>query len=188
MRCSVRVLSIALFVFLNFAFFQNSSAQALKTDYQFQNTRSSSVGGAPDLVDLIHPGQSCPTYCNTFTTDTVKGEPRRVLQFPYDNGLELQPTTSVLGNNGVYSVAVLFKFDSQDQWRRVLEFKAGAGDTGLYIRPDNRLSFFGGGVFGPDIILAGTYVQVVLTRDSSKSVNCYLNGVFQFQFTDNTSN
>ena len=184
MRCSVRFFAIALFVFLNFAFLQNSFAQVLKADYQFQNTRSSSVGGAPGLADLIRLAQSCPSYCNTFTTDTVKGESRRVLQFPTDNGLNLQPTTSVLSNNGIYSIAILFKFDTGDTWRRIVEFKNGTGDNGLYVSPTNVLNFFNAPPNGTTAILPGTYYQVVLTRDGSGNLMVYVDGVLQFQFSD----
>jgi hypothetical protein len=57
-------------------------AQTLKADYQFNNTRSSSVGGAPDLTDL-------GSGFNGFLTDNVGGTTQQVLHFPLGNGLPM---------------------------------------------------------------------------------------------------
>ena len=68
--------------------FPSRPASALtlpKADYQFQNTRSTSVGSAPALTD-IGPGT------NTFTTTTVDGTSRKVLSFPQGNGVKLSPS------------------------------------------------------------------------------------------------
>src|SRR3954452_7715523 len=77
--------------------------------YTFQNTRNSSVAPGPALTDLVASGQTCPNYCNGFVSDTIDGESKTVLQFPANNGLALQPTTSVLSNSGIYTIEVLFK-------------------------------------------------------------------------------
>jgi hypothetical protein len=64
--------------------------------------------------------------------DTVNGVSTPVPQFPQDNGVSLAPTTSVLSNNGVYTIAMLFKLDDVSSYRRLIEFKNGTQDTGLY--------------------------------------------------------
>jgi uncharacterized protein (TIGR03437 family) len=148
---------------------------AAKADYQFQNTLSSSTGAPPALTNL---------GVNTFGTTMVEGVSRTVLQFPKDNGVALQPTTGVISNS-VYSVVALFSFTDVSGWRRVFDFKHGTDDTGLYLY-DGRLNFYSGLGEGMTQIAANSYVQVVLTRDASKLVTVYANGVQQFSFTDSS--
>jgi uncharacterized repeat protein (TIGR02543 family) len=147
-------------------------------DYQFQLSLTSSVP-APPALQNIGAG-------NTYVSTIVDSCPRTVLRFPQGNGLLLQPTTGVVPTN-VYTIAMLFRFDSVSSWKRVLDFKAGATDNGLYL--------LNGGLYlypnasGPaGAVLASNWVQVVLTRDASKTVTGYVNGLQQFSFTDTSDN
>ena len=92
----------------------------LVADYQFQSTRSSTVPGAPDLVDV--------GGANTFITDTVDEVTRTVLSFPYDSGLSLSPTTSIVSSKS-YSIVLLCRLDNitspVDPWVRLVDFKDG---------------------------------------------------------------
>src|SRR6185436_13329686 len=113
-----------------------------------------------------------------FPTDTVDGMSRTVLSFQAGNGLALVPTTDVISSNN-YSIVMLFKFSAaQDNWRRILDFRDSAtaptfsdGDNGLYADPFNQLAFIrqrqsAGNIPGnTNLITAGKYVQVVVTRD-----------------------
>ena len=184
-------------------------ASTPKTDYRFQGTRGGSpnIGGdqqqtaqldvkgesekfterapeitaaAASLIDLINPGTSTP---NSFVTDTVDGESTNVLKFPYNNGLALSPTTDAIANN-VYTVVMLLNFDEANKARRLIDFKNGASDGGLYADASNRLDFRGIANGASAVIPANTYVQVALTRDADKIVTGYVNGMQQFQFTD----
>src|SRR2546422_1040450 len=163
-------------------------ADSVKADYQFQNTYNSSIVGAPALTDLIAPAQVCPTYCNSFVTDTVDGGSRQVLQFPADNGLQLLPVTGVLTDNGIYTIAILLKFTNLGplggHWTRILDFKNGTSDNGLYVnKVSHQLQLFpysaGSAVFTDNV-----YVQVVLTRDSPGTLTGYVDGVQQFSALD----
>src|SRR5207302_7509435 len=135
------------------------------------------------LVDLINPGTSTG---NTFVTDNVDGASTTVLKFPLNNGLALSPTTNVIPNN-VYTIVMLCKFDDANKSRRLIDFKNGTSDNGLYAGADNRLRFNASTVGINSIITAGSYVQVSLSRDANGLVTGYVNGIQQFQFTD-TSN
>ncbi|HEV8130970.1 MAG TPA: SBBP repeat-containing protein, partial [Acidobacteriota bacterium] len=153
----------------------DNPAPALKADYQFQNSRASSISGPPALTDL---------GSNSFGTVTVDGSPRTVLRFAANNGLSVSPTGGVIPNN-TYSVVVLFAFDVVSGFRRIVDFKNGASDTGLY-NLDGNLNFYNvtGGSGAP--ISANVFVQTVLTRDAAKKVTGYVNGVQQFSFTDSS--
>lgn len=150
----------------------------LKADYRFQNTRSSSAGSAPPLKDI-------GPKTNTFTPDTVDGTSRTVLHFPKGNGLKLSPTSSVV-SNGTYTIVVLFKLNEVDGYRRIIDFKNGTSDNGLYIQ--GGLLRFYPQAQGNTTIAPSTYVQVVLTRNAGGTVTGYVNGVQQFSFDDSASN
>ena len=107
-------------------------AQAtLTADYQFENTRASSIP-APTLTDL---GAG-----NTFITDTVDAVSRIVLQFPQGNGLSLSPTLGVIPS-GTYTIVLLFRFTTVSGFRKIVDFKSGTSDNGLY-NLDSHLAFF----------------------------------------------
>ncbi len=142
-------------------------------DYQFQMTLASSVGSPPALADI--------GVGNTYATDTVDGCPRTVRLFPLHNGLELQPTASVVASN-IYTLVLLFRLDQTNNWRRLLDFNAGTSDNGLYVN-SGRLYFYPSAQAAAPTIAAGQYVQVVLTRDGTTVVG-YVNGVQQFSFAD----
>lgn len=146
-----------------------------KADYQFQVTRSSAVGTAPALTD-IGPGT------NAFTTAAVDGTSHKMLSFPKDNGVQLSPTTGVI-SNGTYTIVALFEFDDVSSWRRIVDFKNGTHENGLYVK-NGDLEFYPHEIGSGAPIAANTYVQVALTRDSSGTVVGYVNGVQQFSFAD----
>jgi len=150
---------------------------ALKADYQFENTLASSTPAPPALTDL---GAG-----NSFVTDTVDAVSRIVLQFPQGNGLSLSPTTGVIPS-GTYTIVVLFRFDTVFGYRKIVDFKNGTSDNGLY-NLDSNLRFYNVALGSGTPIGAGVYVQVVLTRDASGNVVGYVNGTQYISFADGGS-
>ncbi len=154
--------------------FSAVTSARLKADYQFQNALSSGLAGAPNLNNV---------GSNTFGVASVDGNPRTVLNFSPNNGLTLSPTVGVMPNDA-YTIVVLFSFRNTSSWRKILDFKNGTIDRGLFVL-DGKLVLYNetsssiGASVSPD-----TFVQVVLTRDADKNVVGYVNGVMQFQFTD----
>ncbi|HSU52983.1 MAG TPA: LamG-like jellyroll fold domain-containing protein, partial [Candidatus Dormibacteraeota bacterium] len=143
-------------------------------DYQFQNNLHSSVGNPPDLTNIA-PG-------NVFTTELVDGSPRTVYHFAQSSSVALLPANGVIPTNA-YTVVMLFRFDGVSGWRRILDVKNPVSDYGLYAL-SGQLDFYPFGATGPTVFAASNYVQVVLTRDASSNVVCYLNGVQQVSFLD----
>lgn len=190
---TLAIMLMALMSVLLLVSSRNASAQTLPTvaptaDYRFQDTRSSSVGTAPALVDICDASPAGPctgVNANTFTTATVDGTSRRVLSFSEGNGLKLTPTTGVVWN-GTYTIVAQFEFDSISDYRRIIDFKNGTSDNGLYVH-DGNLEFFRStaSVSGTNAPIApNTYVEVVLTRNSSGTVAGYVDGELQFSFSD----
>jgi hypothetical protein len=157
----------------------------LKADYGFNDTRASSVPGAPNLTDIDSDPQTGPGHDNLFATETVAGTPRRVLTFPQGNGLRVS-TAGVIPDNS-YTIAVLFRFNDIDGYRRIIDFKAGTSDIGLY-NYSGALRFFGwaNGTGTPITPSAANdpYHEVLLSRDALGLVIGFVDGVEQFRFDD----
>ncbi len=165
----------------------NLSAQVLTADYRFQNNYDSSVVTAPALTDLISPAQTCPAYCNTFGNDTVFNVSTPVLQFPQDNGLVLNPVNSgVLSNNGIYTIGVIFKFQTLPSYRRIIDFKSGTADTGVYLS-NGALVLYNSATSSSVTVTADNYVEVVITRDGSGMFHGYVNGKLYVTNDDSTN-
>ncbi|MDB5970424.1 MAG: blue (type 1) copper domain protein [Hydrocarboniphaga sp.] len=147
-------------------------------DYQFNDSLSSSANKkkAPPLV-LLASG-------NTYVTTTVDGVERQVLQFPLHAGLQLQPTTKLVGN-GDYTIAVLAGIDDISGRRRLVDFKSGTSDSGLY-EVSGTLSFPpAANGSSPAAATPGEFHQYVLTRNSSTGrLAGYLDGLPTFAVTD----
>jgi hypothetical protein len=146
---------------------------AATADYYFQSSLESSLGTAPDLVE-VERGSS------VFTVDGRTGT--TVLRFAGGRGLALAPTTRVIRSSG-YSIEVLFRFDLLDGYRKVIDFKNGSADDGLYVL-DGCLTFFPKEQDALTKIGSDSYVQIVLTRDVADRVVGYVDGVRQFAFND----
>jgi hypothetical protein len=142
-------------------------------DYYFQGSLESSLGTAPDLVE-VERGSSF------FTVDRSTGT--TVLRFAGGRGLALAPTTRVIGSSG-YTIEILFRFDLVAGYRKIIDFGGGAADAGLYLL-DGCLTFFPKPQDALTRIDPDTYVQVVLARDAADRVAGYVNGVRQFAFHD----
>lgn len=142
-------------------------------DYRFRRTYGSEVGNAPDLVDAGR-------HAGAFVFDASIDRP--VLGFSGRAGLALTPATGVV-YPGTYSIELLFRFDQVGGFRKVLDFKDGSVDDGLYVL-DGCLSFFPETLRPTTAIKLNAYAHVVLTRDSAERVVGYVDGVEQFAFDD----
>ena len=146
---------------------------AATADYYFQGSLESSLGTAPDLVE-VEEGSS------VFTVDGRTGV--TVLRFAGGRGLALAPTTRVIRSSG-YTIEVLFRFDLTPGFRKVIDFKNGSTDDGVYLL-DGCLIFFPKEQDALTGIGSDSYVQIVLTRDAADRVVGYVDGVPQFAFND----
>lgn len=147
---------------------------AVVANYQFQNTLSSTIASAPDLV---------PFVLGSYSSASIGGTPTTVYNFGKQQGLSLDATGLISDN---YTIAALFSFDDISYYRKILDFKNLTSDTGLYTI-GGQLNFYneasGGPTVGP-----GTFFEVVLTRDSSNALmTAYFDGTPVFSFSDSSS-
>jgi hypothetical protein len=169
-------------------------SQTLEADYQVQDTFNSSVGSIGPLTIVG------PTAGVAFTSDTVNGNPQRVLNIqasnsmpPFDeSGVQTQTNPFLSASN--YSIVLLANFNLNTAdvvATKVFDFKNLSSDAGLYVNAaTGTLAFIdGSGVLqgtGGAALSSLTYAQIVLTRDSSTNLtSVYLNGTLAFSFTDN---
>jgi GNAT superfamily N-acetyltransferase len=138
---------------------------AATADYYFQGSLESSLGTAPDLIE-VEKGSS------VFTADGESGV--TVLRFAGGRGLALSPTTRVIRSSG-YSIEILFRFDHLAGFRKVIDFKNGSTGDGLYVL-DGCLTFVPKEQEALTRIGSDSYVQVVLTRDAADRVVGYVDG------------
>jgi len=147
-----------------------ASAATLKAEYLFNNGLTSSLAGAPALVD--------PYGTNGFMADTVFGQSRTVYT---SNGTDTSQAGLTLNSSGLvsntsYSVEMLFNVTGGYYlYKRLL--RTGADDNGLYVDPAGKLNTYTG-PFGPNPGLAfslNNYHDMVVTV-SGGSTEVWLDG------------
>lgn len=132
-------------------------------NYEFSGNLSDSIGG----VTLIPNG-------GTVTSSEY--------QFLANQGLALQSPRALKS----YTLAMRFRFSEVSGFRKAVDFKNLTSDNGLYVSTA-RLELYGGTGAGPGGAFAANVFSVLaLTRnDSTKNVIGYVNGIKQWEFTDN---
>jgi hypothetical protein len=151
-----------------------SAHGGLTADYRLQGGLASSAGAPPALQNL--------GVGNAFVTESVDGQSRLVLAFPEGNGVALLPTTGVIPS-AAYTIVILFRLDSVGGYRKLLDFKSGTSDNGLYVL-DGDLVFYNQAFGSGGPIAAGAYVEVALTRDVTGEVAGYVDGTQAISFAD----
>lgn len=144
--------------------------------YQFEDNLRSSINTPPDLTN-INSGQ-------TFSTATVRGAARRVLNFPYNTGLQLQPTYGVFPNQ-LYTMVILFRFDTVAGWNRLLDFRNGI-EQGLYVH-DGMLEFYGYSGASAVCLTNNTWHMVAITHDVTGEMKLYCDGVLRLTLSDSSN-
>jgi len=149
-----------------------TSDSRLKADFQFNNSFKSTIGSAT----LIENGKTI------FDKESVDGVLIPILKFQKGSGLRLENCSNTIPNNN-YSIVVLFSFDDTRGRKRIIDFKNRKSETGLFVF-NNNIQFFNIATGSGGQIKENKYVQVVITRDKQKNVNCYVDGVRGINFND----
>lgn len=110
------------------------------------------------------------------------GSPHGGLRFAANQG---PAVSGAFANPGIYSLEIFFSLDQLSNYRRLVDFKNGVGDSGLYLN-DGDLSFYGPTGRVDTNYAAGEMLHIVLTRDADKVVRGYGQGAELFSFNDTT--
>ena len=144
--------------------------------YRLEDSFAASIGTPPDLTNI---GSGL-----NFSTATVRGAARRVLNFPWNTGLQLQPTLGVFPNQ-LYSIALLFRLDDVNSWRRLLDMRNGI-DQGLYVK-NGQLEFYPYSGTSALCVTNNTWHMVVLTHDMTGEMKIYCDGMLRLTVTDSSN-
>jgi Ca2+-binding RTX toxin-like protein len=150
----------------------------LVADYRFAGNFDSSVPGAPD---------SFTNFPLPFGTEAVAGCRRQALSFPVSEGPAIH--TNFLPDEGIYTIIAQVRFETVTDSVRVINwFPNFANDNGLYLL-DGQLDFYDGADHtGTATVSPGQFAEFAVTRDASKLVTGYVNGIQQFSLTDSGDN
>jgi hypothetical protein len=174
-RRSLRLLSVAAIALAALALNGCDPPLTPTADYQFNGTRKACGNDAPALTSL---------GTTSFATEPVDGKNWKVQRFNDNSGVKLSPTTNEVSDS-VYTVVVLFRISEPAGFNRLIDFKNGISDTGLYDQ-GGILRFYTAAA-GTSVKIGTTFVQVALTRASNKTVAGYVDGAKQFSFTDSSN-
>lgn len=105
------------------------------------------------------------------------------LTFGVNQGPSL--SSAITSNN--YSIEMVFSLDAISNYRKLIDFKDRAVDTGLYNQNGN-LAFYNVAASSSPAFTVGQSEHLVLTRDSgTNTVVGYVNGVQLISFVDTSS-
>jgi hypothetical protein len=173
MRIRALVLSLACSFAASLA-----QAQSLIAHYQFNGNLNNSVAGsALPALEGITPEGGLP---NAFTTEAGAWTWTGASSGP-GIGLRL-PTADLLDSYESFSIGIVFKFSNvgaPDDYRKIIDFKNGTSDDGLYFTNGGLTAF--DSTADPANPVAGSFtanqtVALVFTRHSEGQVNVYANG------------
>ena len=99
--------------------------------------------------------------------------------FAADQGLAVD---NAVGQD-VYTIDISFLFESTSNYRRIVDFKVGASDTGVY-NLDTALNFYDIITSASNAFADGQAVRVTISRDAAGTFTGYVNGVQQISFSD----
>ena len=89
-------------------------------------------------------------------------------------------------NADVYTIDTNFNFDLTSGYRRILDFKDGVSDTGLY-NLNTALNFYNVATGAGGAFADGLQVRVTVSRDAAGTFSGYVNGVLQITFSDSSN-
>jgi hypothetical protein len=96
----------------------------------------------------------------------------------------LGPVVSgAVANPGLYSLELFFSLDQMSGYRRVVDWKNGTDEDGLYF-DDGDLNFYGQNLTVDTNLAAGQLAHVVVTRDGNQRVRVFFNGTERISFAD----
>lgn len=147
-------------------------------DYRFDDSLSSSIPGAPTLVEIAPGG-------GQFIDTAVDGQAQRGWAFPDRAGFELPIDGLVLERQ--FSVALLLQTGDTSGYNKLVDVSGRTSDAGLYYSI-GALAFYPDAVDAGASVLPNVYHQVVLTRSMDGEMVGYVDGVEQFRYVDTPAN
>ena len=137
-------------------------------DYRFAGTLADAQGG-PALTTIMG---------GTLGTAAAPG-----FRFGAGDGLQLAGGVSP---GGPWSIELLFDYDSQGRYEKIIDFSGRASDSGLYTTYDV-LSLYPVALAPVAQLTSGILADLVLTRSAAGTLTAYVNGTQSFSYDDSGS-
>lgn len=154
-----------------------SSAQTTY-QYDFRGNLDEKSGQAPPL-NALGTGQ--------FTDESLPDLScldRTVYTFIQNSGVQFDNGAAGSFISGTYTIEVYFKFNTNNGFMRIMDFKNRTSDFGLYAT-SSFLQFYDELTVGTNAFAANQYVHLVISRDgNTNDVNLYVNGALIGTFND----
>ena len=161
----------------SFALLAGTAAAAKPSaDYRFEGNFRSAVNGAKDLAPE-GPVRVCPP-CEEFDSENVQGKNDGVWRWPEGDGLRLGKAGKVLGHGGkTYTFSFLVNLDATSSYRKLVDFEDREEDEGWYVYDESLYPYdLDDFDYSQQVIQAGEWHQIVLTRDGRGFVRGYVDG------------
>ena len=101
-------------------------------------------------------------------------------RFGANDGLQL---AGGVAQGGPWSIELLFDYDTQGSYEKIIDFSGLQSDSGLYTTYD-KLSLYPVAVASTPQLTSGTLADLVLTRSAAGTLNAYVNGALSFTYDD----
>lgn len=134
-------------------------------DYTFAGTLADTRGG-PALQRIAG---------GTLGTAAAPG-----FRFAANDGLQL---AGAITQGGPWSIELLFDYDTQGRYEKIIDFSGLTSDSGLYTTYDT-LSLYPVALASTPQLTSGTLADLVLTRSAAGTLNAYVNGAPSFSYDD----
>ncbi len=144
-------------------------------DYIFDSNLSSSVSGAPDLID--------GGVDNGYELIMIDGLELTAFNFSAGTGLSLDVSSLV---DDDFSIAMYFELDDTGGYVKLMDFSNLGSDTGLYSL-NGRANFFSIASSSTVNFNPNQYSQLIWTRDLKGKTDVYVDKVLALSFTSLTA-
>jgi len=172
----MRKLLLCTYLFFFSSTISHGQSQSLYYDFRGTFNESSGAGIAIN-----------PLGSGMFVSDSLSELScirREVYNFDYNNGVQFDNAAAGTFLGESYSIEMYFKFYNNGGYKRVIDFKNGTVDFGLYATP-SILGFYDGLDVNTSAFQGGQYAYLCITRDSaSQNISMYIDGVLGGTFVD----
>ena len=161
-----------------------TAINAQEKTYFFNGSLADASGASPALNQTLACGAAPGLFADSMIQipgGTCGIMPQPIFHFNTGGGL-LFPNGMI---SGTYTIHILFSFNQVNGYRRIIDFKNGQSDYGIYAH-NGLLNFYPSGDIGSvNVFSPNTYNLISLVRDSATQlINVYVNGNAFVNYTD----
>ncbi|MDO9254727.1 MAG: T9SS type A sorting domain-containing protein [Bacteroidales bacterium] len=165
--------TIAIIVLLAGTMLQNTSAQNLIAEYNFDgNLQDELAGSTLDKFGTENDGSDHNNATSGFATDANGAYSYWTSTLERGGGFWVDVNTDISTN---YSIGIRFSFeDTEGGYRKIIDFKNMTSDNGFYFYDGGYLNFYPDQTLGNSVTLNDQVVDIIITRASDNTFKAYI--------------